>query len=96
MKILSIMGSPRKGDSYKITKIFEEKLSALEKVEFKYLFLGDINLEYCRGCSICMKKGEEFCPSKDITLNSSLTPQKPNFLFYGQIRVSRIFLAPRF
>ena len=68
MKILSIMGSPRKGDSYKITKIFEEKMNAFEKVEFKYLFLGDINLEYCQGCCICMTKGEEFCPSKDITI----------------------------
>jgi len=29
-------------------------------------------------------------------LNSSLTPQKANFLPYGEIQVSRIFLAPRF
>jgi len=28
--------------------------------------------------------------------NSSLTPQKANFLPYGEIQVSRIFLAPRF
>lgn len=68
MKILAIMGSPRKGDSYKITKVFEEKMNASEKVEFKYLFLKEVNLEYCRGCSVCMAKGEDFCPAKDITL----------------------------
>jgi len=32
----------------------------------------------------------------NIYLNSSLTPQKANFLPYGEIQVSRIFLAPRF
>jgi len=68
MKILAIMGSPRKGDSYQITKVFEEKLNALEKVEFKYLFLKEVNLEYCRGCCVCMAKGEDFCPAKDTTL----------------------------
>jgi len=49
MKILAIMGSPRKRDSYQITRVVEEKLNALEKVEFKYLFLKEVNLEYCRG-----------------------------------------------
>jgi len=34
-------------------------------------------------------------PSASI-FNSSLTPQKANFLPYGEIQVSRIFLAPRF
>ncbi len=68
MKILAIMGSPRKRDSYQITKVFEEKLNAVEKVEFKYLFLKEVNLEYCRGCCVCFAKGEEFCPAKDITL----------------------------
>uniref|UniRef100_A0A7V1EJ68 NADPH-dependent oxidoreductase n=1 Tax=candidate division WOR-3 bacterium TaxID=2052148 RepID=A0A7V1EJ68_UNCW3 len=68
MKILVTMGSPRKGDSYQITKIFEEKMNALKKVEFKYLFLKEVNLEYCRGCCACMAKGEDFCPAKDITL----------------------------
>ena len=42
MKILAIMGSPRKRDSYQITRVFEEKLNALEKVEFKYLFLKEV------------------------------------------------------
>ncbi|MDI6856680.1 MAG: NAD(P)H-dependent oxidoreductase [Candidatus Thermoplasmatota archaeon] len=34
-------------------------------VEFKYLFLKEINLEFCRGCGDCMAKGEEFCAIKD-------------------------------
>lgn len=62
------MGSPRKGDSYKIIKTFEEKLKTLDKVEFEYLFLKELNLGYCHGCCICMAKGEDFCPAKDITL----------------------------
>ena len=52
MRILVITGSPRKGDSYQIVKLFEEKLNSLEKVEFKYPFLKDTNLEFCRGCML--------------------------------------------
>lgn len=67
MKILAIIGSPRKnGNSYKITKQVEEKMKQLDnEVKFEYLFLTDANLEQCKGCLICILKGEHFCPIKD-------------------------------
>ena len=68
MRILVITGSPRKGDSYQIVKLFEEKLNSLEKVEFKYPFLKDTNLEFCRGCMLWMMKDEDLCLAKDVTL----------------------------
>ncbi|KAF5437595.1 Multimeric flavodoxin WrbA [Candidatus Methanophagaceae archaeon] len=68
MKILAIMGSPRKGDSYKLTQLIETKLKHLGEVELKYILLKEVNLGYCRGCSVCMKKGEQFCPLEDDAL----------------------------
>ena len=68
IKVLAIIGSPRKGDSYRITKLVEKRLKSLRDVEFKYLFLKDANLEFCLGCNNCMAKGEEFCPIKDDAL----------------------------
>lgn len=65
MKILAVMGSPRKGESYKATKMLEEKMKALGGVEFEYLFLRDLNLGNCIGCHLCCEKGEEKCPLKD-------------------------------
>ena len=35
MKILAIMGSPRKKDSYGICELFRENLTAIEPVEFE-------------------------------------------------------------
>ena len=68
-KILVICGSPRpKGNTYKITQVFEEKLSAGNDYEFEYLALKKSDLQYCRGCLLCMKKGEGFCPCKDDAL----------------------------
>ena len=65
MKVLAIMGSPRKGDSYGVTKQVEAEMQNIGPVEFEYLFLKDVNLEQCRGCFNCISRGKEFCPLKD-------------------------------
>ncbi len=68
MKILAIMGSPRKKDSYGICELFRENLNAIEPVEFEYMFLRDLGLEFCRGCCLCADKSEGLCPARDVTL----------------------------
>lgn len=66
MKILAIIGSPRgKGDSYALTRKVEEKMRQLGYVEFDYVLLKDFNLQPCRGCYLCLGKGEDKCPIKD-------------------------------
>ncbi len=65
MKVLAIMGSPRKGNSFKATQMIEAKLKAFGGIEFEYLFLKDADLKMCRGCHTCFTYGEEKCPLKD-------------------------------
>jgi multimeric flavodoxin WrbA len=65
VKILAIIGSPRKGNSYRIARRVEEKMKTLGAVEFDYVFLKDANLQPCRGCFLCTAKGEEYCPIDD-------------------------------
>jgi multimeric flavodoxin WrbA len=73
MKILAIIGSPKKGNSYRITQQVEKRLKSFANndkkgkvdLEFDYLFLKDANLELCKGCFACIPRGEEKCPLKD-------------------------------
>lgn len=67
MKILVIIGSPKgKGNTYNTAKKVEEQITKLDKaVEFEYLLLRNANLQTCKGCFQCLKKGEEYCPIKD-------------------------------
>lgn len=66
IKILTIMGSPRKkGNSYQATKKLEDMMKSKGDYEFEYLFLKDVNLEMCKGCFNCLSKGIEYCPLKD-------------------------------
>lgn len=68
-KVLVISGSPRpKGNTFKVTSLVEENVKKYGEIEFDYYFLKKTNLEFCRGCLICMKKGEEYCPCKDDSL----------------------------
>jgi len=73
MKVLAIIGSPKKGNSYRITQQVENRLKSyaisdnIGKVdlEFNYLFLKETNLEMCKGCFACIPRGEDKCPLKD-------------------------------
>jgi multimeric flavodoxin WrbA len=66
MRVLAIMGSPKgKGNGYQVTRQIEAKMRTLGDVEFEYLFLKDANLGMCRGCMLCIVKGEDRCPLQD-------------------------------
>lgn len=65
MKILAVMGSPRKGESFKFMKLVEEKFKQKGDVDFEYLFLKDCKLGNCIGCHLCIMKGPEKCPLHD-------------------------------
>lgn len=61
MKVLAIMGSPHKGKGFKIVQKIETELKLIDNVDFKYIFLSDVNFHTCKGCVACISKGEMFC-----------------------------------
>lgn len=61
MKILAIIGSPRKGDTYAAVQRFERQLRDHTDVEMEYLMLSQVKLPDCLGCHNCIKKGREAC-----------------------------------
>ena len=40
-------------------------MKTMGAVEFECPFLKDANLEMCRGCFLCVRRGKEKCPIKD-------------------------------
>lgn len=75
MRILALIGSCRKnGNSSRIISLMKEHLQSIAQqhavpLEFETIFLGDIQLGNCRGCRICMDRGEDRCPVKDDFLD---------------------------
>ena len=65
MKIVVLMGSPRKKDSCNVCKQIEALSQGNLAVEFEYIYLKDYQIEDCRGCSLCFQKSESLCPCKD-------------------------------
>jgi multimeric flavodoxin WrbA len=64
-KILVIMGSPRKGNTFRACGELRGMLEKELPVEFEYLWLKDADLRPCRGCLACFSQGEEKCPLRD-------------------------------
>ncbi len=65
MKVLSIIGSPRKGHTYHVVRQIEQRLTQDPRMQFEYVFLSQLNLQPCRGCYACQSRGEQYCPIKD-------------------------------
>jgi multimeric flavodoxin WrbA len=67
MKILIILGSPRKGESFWGATRVEQQIRTHSDTEIEYLWLRDLNLKDCLGCHACILRGETHCPLKDDT-----------------------------
>jgi len=61
-----LVGSPRKrGATFQAAETFASHLEALGGVETKIIWLGDYELRTCRGCKLCIIRGEDRCPLND-------------------------------
>lgn len=65
MKILAIISSPRKQNTYNAIKSIESIHKEKYDCEYEYLFLNKVDLKGCIGCHLCLTRGEDFCPLKD-------------------------------
>ena len=64
-RVLVVMGSPRRGNTYGAAERLRARMEANGPVAFEYLWLRDAALVQCRGCAVCVGKGEEHCPNRD-------------------------------
>lgn len=60
-KIVAIIGSPRKGETYQAVSNFIEALKNFGPAEVEYIMLSKVALQDCTGCHSCMLKGREYC-----------------------------------
>jgi len=65
MKVTAFVGSARKKHTYQAAEEFLKHLQSLGNVEYEIVVLSDYNLKICRGCKLCLDKGEELCPMRD-------------------------------
>jgi multimeric flavodoxin WrbA len=62
MKILAICGSHHRGNTYSVLNTIQDDFP---DIDYQLLMLHEVNLEQCRGCYVCIRKGEQYCPLKD-------------------------------
>ena len=62
MKIAVFHGSPRRGNTYKATKIFMDTLSTHDDVHFIEFFFPASLPDFCTGCQLCLGQPEDACP----------------------------------
>lgn len=65
MKVIAIVGSPRKGHTHALVERFGALLRERGDVSLEIVLLGDLDLRPCRGCYNCQSFGERRCPLRD-------------------------------
>lgn len=65
MRILTIMGTPHKGNTRAITDLFLKEFEEANN-EFDEIVLPNDFQKFCFGCANCILSGEEGCPHYDL------------------------------
>jgi len=110
-RIVAFVGSARKKHTQSAVEQFIRNLQALGDIEYEIVRLSDHNLGICRGCKLCLDKGEELCPLKDdrdmliekMTAADGVVFASPNYSFQVSAimkvfldRLGFVFHRPRF
>ena len=97
MKIVAIISSHRKnGHTSRIVSLLKEEVEKLalddgETIDFEKLFLGDYEINHCKGCRACMERSEEFCPWKDdVPLIKSKIKEADGMIFASPVYVGDV------
>lgn len=98
-KIIALIGSQRKKETYGAVLKFGEYIKSYGKIKFELVFLHDYNLEFCKGCKLCFDKGEEYCPLKDdrdvliekISQSDGVIFASPNYAFHVSAQMKNLF-----
>jgi multimeric flavodoxin WrbA len=63
MKVVVFHGSPKKGNTYKATKIFIDELSMRGDADVSEFFLPKALPVFCTGCTLCLSGQSDKCPN---------------------------------
>jgi multimeric flavodoxin WrbA len=111
MRITAFVGSARKKHTYAAVEQFMRDLQLSEDFDYEIVTLNDYDIRICRGCKLCLDRGEELCPHKDdrdkliakINNSDGVVMASPNYSFQvsGLMKVfldrlGFIFHRPRF
>ena len=61
-KVTVLHGSPRKGNTYRATRIFMDAMVACGDVQFREFFFPESLPSFCTGCQACLGNPHELCP----------------------------------
>jgi multimeric flavodoxin WrbA len=110
-KVVAFVGSARKKHTHDAVLQLMRNLQALGDIEYEIVPLGDYRIDMCRGCKLCLDRGEELCPLKDdrdllvekMTAADGVVFASPNYSFQVSAlmktfldRLGFVFHRPRF
>lgn len=111
MKVTAFIGNAQKRHTYDATVQFLQKLQSFGNIEYEIVRLSEYRIETCKGCRLCIDKGEELCPLKDdrdvlidkILSSDGVIFSSPNYSFQVSAlmkifldRMGFLFHRPRF
>ncbi len=67
MKYLVVNGSAHKGNTWRLAELLRDIIEQISpESSFEEIQLVDSKLPFCIGCSLCFRKGHQYCPHYNI------------------------------
>jgi multimeric flavodoxin WrbA len=88
-KVTAFVASGRNRHTHAAAEQFLSDLRSSGEFETEIVRLSDYNVQLCKGCQVCFRRGEEFCPLKDdrdaliekIMVSDGVVFATPNYSF---------------
>lgn len=98
-RVTAFVGSARKRHTYHAVRYFLASLESAGDVESEIVVLSDCDLKTCRGCKLCLDRGEERCPFNDdrdrllekMMASDGVVIASPNYSFQVS-GITKVFL----
>lgn len=82
MNITLVYGTERKGSTYNIAQLFLKRIKD-DKSDITEIFLPKDMPHFCKGCSLCFMKGEEYCPDYEQVNKIKIALEKADLLIFA-------------
>jgi multimeric flavodoxin WrbA len=88
-KVTAFIGSARKKNTYRSVEKLLQNLESFGGIKTEMVVLSDFQVSVCKGCKLCLDKGEDLCSLKDdrdellekITNSDGVIFATPNYSF---------------
>jgi len=89
-KVFVLVGSPRKGNTWRLVELFLSELSKFVRIEYDIKRVDDFNIEFCNGCQKCIFESPDCIIKDDLVKVKELIGKSNLFILASPVYLHNV------